>query len=213
MVKPATETPPPVAAAPNLDVRAPETTVSKTPQPTEALEQALTEAPKPTTDRGAKPVAPPRQPQAEAPVKAEPTAEERREFASRMSAAGAATGEITVTLLWNSQNDLDLVVRCPSGRQLDYRRPTECGGALDVDANANRGNLSSRPVENMFWPAGKALPGAYEVAVRYAVRKDDDNPRETPFQVRLSRGSQESLFKGVIMPNAVLPITTFTVER
>ncbi len=150
---------------------------------------------------------------AEPPVKAEPTPEERREFANRLSAAGAATGEITATLLWNSSGDLDLVVRCPSGQQLDYRNPATCGGALDVDANAARDSLNDRPVENAFWPAGRAVPGSYEVAVRYAPRKDEQNPRETPFQVRLIRGGQESAFKGVVRPNTVTPVTTFTVER
>ncbi|MBS1225158.1 MAG: hypothetical protein H6R24_1836 [Proteobacteria bacterium] len=149
----------------------------------------------------------------EPPVKAEPTPEERREFASRLSAAGAATGEITATLLWNSPGDLDLVVRCPSGQQLDYRNPTACGGALDVDANAARASLSDRPVENAFWPASRAAPGTYEIAVRYAPRKDEQNPGETPFQVRLIRGGQESVFKGAIRPNTVTPVTTFAVER
>ncbi|MDS4040086.1 MAG: hypothetical protein RKP20_02805 [Candidatus Competibacter sp.] len=147
------------------------------------------------------------------PVKTEPTVEERREFANRLSAAGAATGEITVTLLWNSQGDLDLVVRCPSGRQLDYRNPAECGGTLDVDANASRAGLNDRPVENAFWPAGKAAPGNYEIAVRHVPRKDEQTPRETPFQVRLVREGQESVFKGTIRSNALVPVTTFTVER
>ena len=81
-----------------------------------------------------------------------------RAAASRLSAAGAATGEITATLLWNSPGDLDLVVRCPTGQQLDYQHPTECSGTLDIDANSTRASLSDRPVENVFWPAGKAAP-------------------------------------------------------
>lgn len=152
-------------------------------------------------------------PPAEPPVKAAPTPEERQEFVNRLSAAGAATGELTVTLLWNSRSDLDLVVRCPTGRQLDYQHAAECGGTLDVDANAVRDRLSDRPVENAFWPAGKAGPGVYEIAVRYAPRKDETSPGETPFQVRLIRGGQESVFKGVIRPHTTLPVTTFTVER
>ncbi len=147
------------------------------------------------------------------PVKSEPTPEERREFDQRMSAAGAATGEITVTLLWNSHGDLDLVVDCPDNRQLDYRNPTECGGTLDVDANTARDKLQDRPVENAFWPAGKAMPGAYRIAVRYVPRKDEQMPRETSYQVRLSRGGQESVFKGTIRPGAIMPVTGFTVER
>lgn len=167
------------------------------------------------TERDSGPVEPSQQqPLAEPPpIKAEPTSEERQEFADRMTETGATTGEITATLLWNSQGDLDLVVRCPSGRQLDFRNPAECGGTLDVDANTARGNLSDRPVENAFWPAGKAGPGVYEVMVRYVPRKDEERPRETPFQVRLIRGGQESVFKGAIRPNAMVPVTTFAVQR
>lgn len=176
--------------------------------PRGTLEDALTE-------RDPEPAVPPRRkaPVEPPPIKAELTPEERQEFADRMTETGATTGEITATLLWNSQSDLDLVVRCPSGRQLDYRNPAECGGALDVDANTARGNLSGRPVENVFWPAGKAEPGVYEVMVRYVPRKDEERPRETPFQVRLIRGGQESVFKGMIRPNAVVPVTTFAVQR
>lgn len=147
------------------------------------------------------------------PVKIEPTAEERREFASRMSQSGATSGEITVTLLWNSRGDLDLVVRCPAGQQLDFRNPAECDGRLDVDANTARDKLSDRPMENAFWPAGKAGPGVYQILVRYMPRKDEDELQEMPFQVRLSRGKQESVFKGTVRPNSLVPVTTFSVGR
>jgi hypothetical protein len=189
----------------------PLTPPSQPPSTAEALDRSLQQAlaaPEPTSA-----LPPKRQPSLAPLVKADPTPEERREFANRMSATGAATGEITATLLWNSPGDLDLVVRCPSGQPLDYRNSSGCGGTLDVDANAARTSLSQRPVENAFWSAGKAPPGHYEIAVRYAPRKDEQNPGETPFQVRLSRGGQESVFKGVIRPNTLTPVTTFTVER
>lgn len=170
--------------------------------PSAALEEALTT---PNMPSSAKP--------SQSSLPTEPTPEESREFKDRLSAAGAASGEVTATLLWNTHGDLDLVVRCPSGQQLDYQHPTECSGTLDVDANSSRASLSDRPVENVFWPAGKALPGAYEIAVRYIPRKDEQNPQATPFQVRLMRGGQETVFKGVVQPHALIPVTAFTVER
>ena len=206
-----------IPAAPTRAATSPETAATPSPVTSRSLSGA--EFPARTleellTDRPAPPAAPLQQPSPMAPpVRAEPTVEERREFTNRLSAAGAATGEITVALLWNSPGDLDLVVRCPSGRRLDYQHTVECGGTLDVDANAVRDRLSNRPVENAFWPAGKAEPGSYEIAVRYAPRKDEQNPAETSFQVRLVRGGQESVFKGAIRPNATVPVTTFTVER
>jgi len=190
---------------------APSSTASASrPTAEQPLDQTLEDA---LTRRESTPAAPTRRPPPVSSAKVEPTSEERQEFSNRMSATGAATGEITATLLWNSPGDLDLVVRCPSGQQLDYRNPAECGGTLDVDANATRANLSARPVENAFWPAGNAAPGHYEIAVRYTPRKDEQNPQETPFQVRLIRGGQESVFKGTVRPNTVTPVTTFTIDR
>ncbi|HQA26083.1 MAG TPA: hypothetical protein PK893_07985 [Candidatus Competibacteraceae bacterium] len=176
--------------------------------PSSTLEEAL------TTPNTLSPAKPSRSAlPAEPPVRAEPTPEESREFKDRLLEARAATGETTATLLWNTHGDLDLVVRCPTGQQLDYQHPTECSGTLDIDANSTRASLSDRPVENVFWPAGKALPGVYEIAVRYIPRKDEQNPQATPFQVRLMRGGQETVFKGVVQPHALIPVTTFTVER
>ncbi|MBE2294086.1 MAG: hypothetical protein IAF00_04015 [Phycisphaerales bacterium] len=162
--------------------------------------------PLPSSSHSAPPLEPP-------PVKSEPTPEERREFAQRMSAAGAVTGEITVTLLWNSHSDLDLVVTCPAGQSLDYQNPAECGGTLDVDANTARDKLQDRPMENVFWPSGQAVPGTYRIAVRYLPRKDEQSPQETSFQVRLGRDGRESVFKGKIRPNTVVPVTDFRVEH
>lgn len=207
--------PPSASTANSLEVASPPPTADPASRtgsgvvpPRGTLEDALTE-------RDPEPAVPPRRktPVEPPPVKAEPTPEESQEFANRMTATGATTGEITATLLWNSQSDLDLVVRCPSGKQLDFRDPAGCGGTLDVDANTARSSLSDRPVENAFWPAGKAEPGVYEIAVRYIPRKDEERPQTTPFQVRLIRGGQESVFKGAIRPNAVVPVTTFNVQR
>ncbi|MCB1765175.1 MAG: hypothetical protein KDJ22_03810 [Candidatus Competibacteraceae bacterium] len=146
-------------------------------------------------------------------AQSDPTPEERQEFTNRLSATGAATGEITATLLWNGNADLDLVVLCPSGEMMDYQNPRECGGALDVDANTARDSLSNRPVENAFWPAGRATPGVYRIIVRYAPRKDEQQPRPTPFQVRLIRNNQEKVFKGIAQPRKATPVTNFIVER
>ncbi|QQS54115.1 MAG: hypothetical protein IPM89_15025 [Candidatus Competibacteraceae bacterium] len=211
--QPRTATPAPTGfASPDEGVAAAPNSSSSKPVPwTGTLEEELNS--KLSGSEPPAPVSPSPAPAEPPPVKSAPTLEERREFDQRMSAAGAAMGEITVTLLWNSHGDLDLVVDCPDSRQLDYRNPAECGGTLDVDANTARDKLQDRPVENVFWPAGKAVPGTYRIAVRYVPRKDEQVPQETSYQVRLSRGGQESVFKGAIRPGATVPVTGFTVER
>jgi hypothetical protein len=143
----------------------------------------------------------------------QPTVDENREFDSRLAEQGAASGEITVTLIWNNKNDLDLIVACPSGKLLYYNHPSECGGTLDVDKNADKNNLTERPVENIYWPAGQAPAGTYKIAVKYYARKDDSVPPLTDFQVRLVKDGRESLFKGVVSPEDMKPVTEFTVER
>jgi hypothetical protein len=162
---------------------------------------------------GAAPLAPAAKPQPETPppVMVEATTAEKQEFTERLAAAGAASGEITAALLWNGYADLDLVVICPSGQQLDYQHAAICGGTLDVDANAARDALRDRPVESAYWAAGAALPGDYQVVVRYSPRKDEQVPGAVPFQVRLSQGGQEKVFKGTIQPGKLAPVTTFTV--
>ena len=143
----------------------------------------------------------------------EPTAEERREFAKRLSVSGAKSGAISASLLWNGSADLDLVVICPNGQSVDYQNPSNCAGKLDVDANALRGQLKEKPVENIFWAAGAAAPGTYKVAVRYKPRKDERHPQPTPFQLRLNYEQQEQVFKGMAQPGKLGAVTTFTVPE
>jgi len=211
---------PPSASSPALANAARPQDASRSPAsvtpPKQALQESLTRTlEKDLGLQGSRTAlsAPQPQPSVALPVQAEPTPEERQEFAKRLSATGAATGEITATLLWNSNADLDLVVYCPSGRMLDYQNPQACGGTLDVDANAARDSLSDRPVENVFWPAGQAEPGTYRIVVRYAPRKDEQRPQPTPFQIRLIRDRQEKVFKSTASPDQAAPVTDFTVER
>ena len=144
---------------------------------------------------------------------AAPRPEERREFEQRLAEAGAQSGEITATLLWNNRNDLDLVITCPDGTLLYYGNLTACGGQLDVDRNAGE-TLTREPVENIFWPGGQAPAGVYKVAVKYYARRDPTLPPATAFQVRLLKDGQEQLFKGTATtPDELQTVTTFTVQR
>lgn len=78
------------------------------------------------------------------------------------------TGDVQVTLRWNSTADLDLTVVDPNGERVYFDNPSSSsGGTLDVDSNGSCENLTSTPVENVFWPTGAALDGQYTVAVIY----------------------------------------------
>jgi hypothetical protein len=75
------------------------------------------------------------------------------------------TGDVQITLTWESDADLDLHVTEPSGDEISYSDPgpTETGGQLDVDSNIGCENDGS--VENVFWPEGDMPLGEYTVEV------------------------------------------------
>ncbi|MEL6350906.1 MAG: hypothetical protein AAFR58_04005 [Cyanobacteria bacterium J06627_28] len=76
------------------------------------------------------------------------------------------TGDVQVTLRWNTTDDLDLHVTDPFGDRVYYgNQQVASGGQLDVDANAGCGTGMASPVENIFWPTGGGAPGDYIVRV------------------------------------------------
>jgi hypothetical protein len=79
------------------------------------------------------------------------------------------TGDVQVTLVWNSGADLDLHVIDPTDFELYFstaRAPetSPSGGTLDQDDTAGCGTSGSH-VENIFWPEGAAPSGEYQAYV------------------------------------------------
>jgi len=82
------------------------------------------------------------------------------------SAVVLQTGDVQVTLRWNTPDDVDLYVQDPAGDQVFYGNPSvPSGGQLDVDANLGCAEQMASPVENIFWPTGGGVPGDYVVTV------------------------------------------------
>ena len=106
----------------------------------------------------------------------------------RVIDAGGRIGALNVILTWNTGDDLDLHVICPSGEKIYYIKRNNCGGVLDVDMNANRGTTSTSPVENVTWPIGAAPAGTYKVEVD-PYRRDSSQPIE--FKVELLIDGQQ----------------------
>jgi Ca-activated chloride channel family protein len=119
------------------------------------------------------------------------------EFSSRLNLAGAQSGEVRVSLLWNNFNDLDLHVVNPRHEEIFYGHRNDIyGGMLDVDMNAG-GQLTNKPVENIFWTPGKTPPGKYHVYVQnFAFHEKDHGP--TSFQVEIKNGNEYSRFEGTV---------------
>ena len=127
----------------------------------------------------------------------EPPAQDA-EFDERLEREGGQRGDVTVTLAWNSDADLDLHIICPNGRRVFFDSPSGCGAELDVDMNAVGTNrISLQPVENIVWPEG-APPGQYEVRVDN-YRSRTDGPSPVPFSLRVINGDQTQIIEDSIL--------------
>ncbi len=75
------------------------------------------------------------------------------------------TGDVQITLRWESAADIDLHVFEPDGTEIYFSAPgpTATGGQLDVDSNV--GCEQEASVENVFWPDGDMPLGGYRVVV------------------------------------------------
>lgn len=95
----------------------------------------------------------------------EASAEDANELEERVVENDAIQGKLAFSLAWNSRDDLDLMVKCPTGEIVSFRNRSKgaCGGRLDIDANTG-GNISERPIENIYFETVR--PGRYEVTVR-----------------------------------------------
>jgi hypothetical protein len=82
---------------------------------------------------------------------------------------GYETGDVQVTVGWNSGADIDLYITEPSGSTLFYNeqhKKSPSGGHLDHDARGDCRREQKNPrIENAYWSAGKR--GNYKVELHY----------------------------------------------
>jgi len=111
----------------------------------------------------------------------------------RLDDAGAARGELTISLAWNSESDLDLHVTCPDGGRIFYGARRACGGVLDIDMNAG-GTRAVAPVENTYFAA--PAPGVYGIRVQLFRSVTGGAPESFAVQVR--DGDQVTVLRGTV---------------
>jgi Ca-activated chloride channel homolog len=117
------------------------------------------------------------------------------EMSARLRGAGAKSGDVRVSLIWNNVNDLDLHVIDPSGEEIYYgRKRSRSLGELDVDMNAG-GLTTEKPVENVYWPLDKAPSGHYRVRVQLFTNRVHT---VTPFTVEVMNKGEISSFEGTV---------------
>jgi len=121
------------------------------------------------------------------------------------------TGDIQATMRWKGLNDLDLHVVDPTGEEIYYsHKDAMSGGSLDVDSNAAcAADVTDQPVENIYWPSGKAPSGHYVISVVYFMKCQ--NPAPTDFTVTLKMDGKEQTFTGhVNAANDIVKVYEFT---
>ena len=115
----------------------------------------------------------------------------------RLAKAGAQTGEIQISLFWNTTDDIDLHVYYTPGNGLSdiinwkNRFGRLSGGILDVDMNA-QGPQNSRCVENVFWPYGSSPRGMFVVQAQFF--RCWSGLRNIPIIIRIKTGNNIQTF-------------------
>jgi len=131
------------------------------------------------------------------------------DFQSRLVREGAKSGDVQVTLLWNSLDDLDLHCQEPAGYKIWYQnRISPTGGMLDVDMNVSP--ESHKPVENIFWPKTRAPSGMFTVrVVCYTYRQTNNRP--IPFRVAVKANGKVHEYNGQLLQGQTANICQFRV--
>ena len=104
---------------------------------------------------------------------------------------GATDGVITVSLGWQSDDDLDLHVLTPEGHEIYYSNKSAGGGVLDVDMQVEEENLVANPAEHIVFKDPQEK-GVYKVfVVDYT---DRTSGSDTPFVVVVKVGDKQKTF-------------------
>jgi uncharacterized protein YfaP (DUF2135 family) len=130
------------------------------------------------------------------------------EIGRRLSAAGAESGYMQISLSWNDTNDIDLHVHTPTGEKVWWqKRESRSGGRLDVDANSSQ--VTNEPVENVFWPESREFRGTFRVFVHHYSTRENAS---TPYEVWVRVGRVVQRFEGTISNGKRELVTTFRIR-
>ncbi len=117
----------------------------------------------------------------------------QRELEERVKREGGKTGKITVSLMWQTTDDLDLAIELPNGNFIYYKDPVNnfVNGELDVDNNRRDEDLTDEPSENIY--INTPVPGTYRIYVnQYSNRS---NQSFVPFFLSLFNNGQNYSFE------------------
>jgi hypothetical protein len=126
-------------------------------------------------------------------------------FGQRMAREKAKVGDVTITLMWDNECDLDLHCICPNGDHIyygdRYGGGSIGGGYLDVDMNVH--GESKEPVENIFFGDAEkgiqAVTGKYKVIVQnYRYHGNFKAGDTIPWKVRVAKNGELDYYSGEV---------------
>ena len=110
----------------------------------------------------------------------------------RLQRAGAETGDLTFSLVWDGPDDLDLEVVCPTGIRLFWGTRSGCNGKVDTDSGL--GGPALEPVENIFFD--QPAPGGYQIRVTLPTSRSGGAPQ--PVRVLIKDGESSQILDGTL---------------
>jgi hypothetical protein len=70
------------------------------------------------------------------------------------------------------------------------------GGQIDIDMNVDYPG-SINPMENIYWPSGKAPNGNYNVYL-FNYKNHETYINSTPYKIKVKYGGKNQVYKGII---------------
>ena len=99
---------------------------------------------------------------------------------------GLPRGSIEISLLWNTNADMRLLVRDPRGDTVFVDTiSVPSGGQMAATGNLNCTVSQTSPVSYVYWPEGTIIPGLYEVEVVYQNQCNDNRSVNFTLTVRV----------------------------
>lgn len=123
----------------------------------------------------------------------------QNEIEKRRKRDKGKTGEITISLIWDSIDDLDLAVIDPNGDWISHKNKTNQNilGFLDIDANYT--TTTETPIENIY--INKPIPGRYKVFVKWYKNRTKNS--EIPYFMTIKNGEEFLDFDRIIYDETV----------
>ena len=125
---------------------------------------------------------------------------------------GYSSGNIQITLAWNSGADLDMYVTDPAGYTISYQnRQSPSGGQLDQDARgACRASQPNNTIENVFWNSPQPPSGQYSVEIHYW--GDCGSAGATTAVLSIAVGGQViGAYTATLNPHERMPVAVFNI--